>query len=164
MLNHSYLIDSFWRNSDDTTSQFDFAQLENIVTISAVGYALIIIAISFSIILWLSRKIWAKYHNTKNSMSAKTQAMQKQLTIVLIAQAACPICVTIIPCLFLIAIVLLRINMPGIATPCFMGLAWNAVLNPLCTILLVAPFRKAVKQCFQWKILKARLNRVFVLT
>ena len=42
--------------------------------------------ISFCIILWFSRKIWATYRNAKNSMSAKTQAMQKQLTIVLIAQ------------------------------------------------------------------------------
>ena len=51
-----------------------------------IGFALIVIAISFLVILWFSRKIWEKYHNTKKLMSVKTQAIQKQLSIVLIAQ------------------------------------------------------------------------------
>ena len=51
-----------------------------------ISFALILIAITFLVILWFNRKIWEKYHNTKKTMSAKTQAMQKQLSIVLIAQ------------------------------------------------------------------------------
>ena len=51
-----------------------------------IGLALIVIAIIFLVILWFSRKIWEKYHKTKKLMSAKTQAIQKQLSIVLIAQ------------------------------------------------------------------------------
>jgi hypothetical protein len=46
------------------------------------------------------------------------------------------------------------IEMLGIASPCLMSLAWNAVLNPLCTILFVALFRQGVKLHLNCNILK----------
>ncbi|KAH7701223.1 7TM GPCR protein [Aphelenchoides avenae] len=105
---------------------------------SGVDFAIYGVMIFTSIAVARSMKVSAE------KMSAKTKVMQKQMNRLLITEAGSVTIIGVLPVAVSMTILLFDITFVGFGICVICMFAWVPILNPVTTILLVGPYRRAV--------------------
>ncbi|CAD5233746.1 unnamed protein product [Bursaphelenchus xylophilus] len=109
------------------------------------------IAGSYLLMIHIGRKTLQFTSKMDASYSERTRRLQRQLTNFMFVQATIPLFVSVIPSLTIVIPAFLYIDTGRICCYCVLATSWIPVLNPIITIVVIVPFRRAVCGAFQKK-------------
>lgn len=107
-----------------------------IVTAAACG------AVTCYFIWVFSFGIYATLSKMAGTMTQRTQKLQRQMNLMLFAQTLAVFSSALIPLFILLVLMGFKLNVQGLGTLISLILSFIPALNPICTLSLVARFRK----------------------
>ncbi|CAD5235113.1 unnamed protein product [Bursaphelenchus xylophilus] len=111
-------------------------------------YVFICYGIAYSLSISFAVKTWRILGTDKAKYSQRTLQMQTQLSVAMLVQAILPVFISLGPSVLMIIEIAFGFNWDIVTTIAFNAFALIPVLNSLCTILVIRPFREAVMRPF----------------
>ncbi|CAD5235114.1 unnamed protein product [Bursaphelenchus xylophilus] len=121
-----------------------------------IVYVFICFCISYGLAILFAMKTLKILHDGMTKYSQRTIQLQRQLSLAMLAQSVLPIFVSIGPVTVLIIQIVCGLNSDVVTTIAFNAFAMIPVLNSLCTIIAIRPFRDAILR----PIFKKSINSV----
>uniref|UniRef100_A0A0N5BR77 G protein-coupled receptor n=1 Tax=Strongyloides papillosus TaxID=174720 RepID=A0A0N5BR77_STREA len=121
-----------------------YRQNNIILLLSFILYTTLTIS-SYALIIYLVYKMKKLMKNNKNSFSAKTLILQKQLNKILNVQSLTPIFVILLPVLFGLILIISKIRVNGFGLFVILGLESVPFVNGLSIIILTKDYRIKIK-------------------
>ncbi|KAI6171217.1 hypothetical protein M3Y97_01075500 [Aphelenchoides bicaudatus] len=118
------------------------AEMSSVPMISLITTISIMTSTIFASVVYLSFKTYKKLNTMYCDMGPKTIQMQCSFNRMLTTQISATFVFGVIPAVFLIFLMITRINVVGAGTVISILFACVPVINPLCTLFLVGQFRQ----------------------
>uniref|UniRef100_A0AC35GGE5 G protein-coupled receptor n=1 Tax=Panagrolaimus sp. PS1159 TaxID=55785 RepID=A0AC35GGE5_9BILA len=132
---------------------FIVADIEKIELKLELGFAYIIVTVSYIVIFFTSFKVYKQLSQMKNMMSEQSFRFQRQITLTLFAQASVPSLCCIVPIGICVTMVVTKANFPGAGAVLSLILSIIPIANPLTTIIIISRYRKACISFFKTRLL-----------
>lgn len=110
---------------------------------------------TYGVIVWCSIRIWLYMRESltlvasgASVQAAKTRAMATQLNVVLVVQALTPLCLELVPTIFLAGATLAKYPTRVPSSLMTLFLNWAPLVNALSVMIIVKPYRRVlVRYC-----------------
>ncbi|KAH7716614.1 Protein STR-92 [Aphelenchoides avenae] len=140
----SVILDS--RLTDDTSDPSQVLAAERadpMFQLFAISTVTLVVGSYLIVNVW-SRQVSRTLQQNAGKMSKKTMFMQNQLSRLETAELLSILFVGVIPLVSLVTLPFVAVGLPGASIVLTGITAWIPIMNPLTTLLLVAPYRKAL--------------------
>uniref|UniRef100_A0AC34PYJ7 G protein-coupled receptor n=1 Tax=Panagrolaimus sp. JU765 TaxID=591449 RepID=A0AC34PYJ7_9BILA len=107
-------------------------------------YAYVLVGISYLLTIFFNVKVYHNLKSMENQMSVQAKDAHKQISTILIVQAAVPGVICLFPIALAVTLAFLHTNIPNIGL--CIGLMFSVIplANPLLTLIVVRNYRNAV--------------------
>ncbi|KAH7721263.1 7TM GPCR protein [Aphelenchoides avenae] len=139
-----HAVDLIWPRDGNEAMVVLWASTKDPLFLTHIALTMFAEGVAYAVMIVTSIATYREIRKKKSRMTQKTLYAQRQMNRILITEASSVFVVGILPVICIFTMLFLEVSAVGYGTVLTMIHVWVPLLNPLTTLLLVRPYRRAI--------------------